>query len=128
RAWDYIRVIAIAAPDIITTALPLMTEDVAYSTTIAAEDGTTPITWSVTAGALPAGLTFNSAGVLDGTPTTAGVYDFTVTATNSVGTDTRQFTGIIFTPGSSGTLLWADEFDSDATETNWTGSNGDVVA
>ena len=40
-------------------------------------------TYAVTSGALPAGLTLNtSTGVISGNPTTAGVFTFTVTATN----------------------------------------------
>ena len=45
-------------------------------------------------GALPAGLTFYSSGVLSGTPApgTAGVYPITVTASSLVGSATQQFT------------------------------------
>ncbi len=45
-------------------------------------------------GALPAGVTFSSAGVLSGTPAagTAGSYPIEVSATNSVGTATQAFT------------------------------------
>ncbi|MGO9384086.1 MAG: beta strand repeat-containing protein, partial [Mycobacterium sp.] len=50
----------------------------AYSDTLTATGGTTPYTWSVNAGALPPGLSLSSAGVLAGTPTTAGSYPFTV--------------------------------------------------
>jgi len=45
---------------------------VAYSATLAAKGGTTPYTWSLTSGALPAGLSLNaSTGAITGTPTTA---------------------------------------------------------
>ena len=50
----------------------------AYTDTLTATGGTTPYTWSVNAGTLPAGLSLSSAGVLSGTPTTAGSYPFTV--------------------------------------------------
>ena len=49
-----------------------------YSDTLTATGGTTPYTWSVNAGTLPAGITLSSAGVLSGTPTTTGSYPFTV--------------------------------------------------
>jgi large repetitive protein len=49
-----------------------------YSYTFTATGGTTPYTWSVNAGTLPAGLTLSAAGVLSGTPTTTGTYPFTV--------------------------------------------------
>lgn len=44
-------------------------------------------TYSVTTGSLPAGLALNATtGAITGTPTTTGIFNFTVTATNSVGT------------------------------------------
>ena len=54
-------------------------------------------TYTVTAGALPAGVTLDPAtGAFSGTPTVAGPFDFTVTASNSIGTPTtRQFTGTV---------------------------------
>lgn len=40
----------------------------------------TPITWSITAGSLPAGITLSSDGFLTGIPTLAGAYMFTIQA------------------------------------------------
>jgi len=67
--------------------LPSGTAGTAYSQTLVANGGTPPYTWSVTAGALPAGLSLSSAGVLSGTPTTTGTANFTVRAADS-GTQT----------------------------------------
>lgn len=54
--------------------------------------GSTPMTWGVTVGSLPPGLTINSStGAISGTPTTAGSYSFTLQATNSAGSDTQDF-------------------------------------
>lgn len=80
-------------PVIAETSLNVIKTAVVFSQTLTAT-GYVPITWSVTAGTLPTGITLNpSTGELSGTPTGSGPYDFTVTATNTVGTDTQQFTG-----------------------------------
>jgi alpha-tubulin suppressor-like RCC1 family protein len=50
----------------------------AYSQTLAATGGATPYTWSKSSGTLPAGLTLSAAGVISGTPTTAGTSSVTV--------------------------------------------------
>ena len=72
-------VVAAQPPTITTTALPGASTGTAYSTTLQASEGTMPYTWSVSAGALPAGLSLAaSTGVISGTPTTAGTISFTV--------------------------------------------------
>jgi len=63
-----------------------------YSQTISASGGTAPYTYAVTTGTLPAGLTLSSAGVLSGTPTTAGTSNITITATDQNGcTGSKQY-------------------------------------
>ncbi|UGX88462.1 putative Ig domain-containing protein [Phyllobacterium meliloti] len=65
-------------------ALPDATVGAAYSQTFTASGGTAAYSYAVTAGALPAGLNLNlSNGTLSGTPTTAGPFSFSVTATDS---------------------------------------------
>ncbi|MEK6285730.1 MAG: putative Ig domain-containing protein [Acidobacteriota bacterium] len=55
-----------------------------YSQTVAASGGTAPFTFTVSSGGLPPGLTLNPAtGVISGTPTAAGTFNFTITATDS---------------------------------------------
>lgn len=57
-----------------------------YSQTITASGGTPSYTFVVATGALPAGLTLNpSTGTISGTPTTIGVFSFTIRATDSLG-------------------------------------------
>jgi hypothetical protein len=75
--------IVIAPLDITTTSLPNGSVGTPYSQTLQATGGTTPYTWSKTAGDLPAGLTLASTGIISGTPTTVGTYNFTVQVTDS---------------------------------------------
>ncbi|AZR36764.1 autotransporter domain-containing protein [Xanthomonas vasicola] len=64
-------------------SLPAATAGSAYSQTLTASGGTPGYTFVVSAGALPAGLTLNASGVLSGTPTASGSFNFTVTATDN---------------------------------------------
>ena len=54
-------------------------------------------TFSVTAGALPPGLNISAAGVISGTPTTAGTFNGTVTASNGNAPDATQAFSITIT-------------------------------
>ena len=57
---------------------------VVYSQTLTVTGAAGAVTWAMTSGALPAGLTLGSTtGVIDGTPTTAGSSTFTVVATDA---------------------------------------------
>jgi uncharacterized repeat protein (TIGR03803 family) len=78
---------------ITTTSLPDWTIKAGYNQTITATGGTGSLTLSQSAGTLPPGLALSSSGILSGTPSTAGTFSFTVTATDSLGaTAIRSFT------------------------------------
>ena len=67
-----------------TNSLPGGTTGTPYSGSLAAAGGTGTDTWSITSGALPAGLNLNAAtGAITGTPTTPGTSTVTVTATDT---------------------------------------------
>ena len=53
-----------------TSPLPDGAVGVPYSQTLSAGGGTPPYLWQITSGALPAGLTMSTGGVISGTPTT----------------------------------------------------------
>ena len=97
-------------PTITTTTLPGGTVGVAYNQTLAAT-GDAPITWAVTTGSLPAGLSLNAdTGAITGTPTTADSVTFTVTASNDAGTDTQELT-IVIAPATPPTITWPTASD-----------------
>lgn len=56
----------------------------AYNVQLQATGGSPPYTWSLATNSagLPPGLTLSSSGVISGSPTTPGIYDFTVQATD----------------------------------------------
>lgn len=76
------------APTITTTTLTRAIQDEAYSAQLAAT-GDATITYAVTTGLLPAGLSLSASGAITGTPTELGGNAFTVTATNAEGADTQ---------------------------------------
>lgn len=82
---------AITLPDITTTTLPGGMETVSYSQTLTYVSNA-PVDWSVSTGTLPAGLTLSAAGVISGTPTAAGTFNFTVQASNGGGSGTQALT------------------------------------
>ena len=77
-----------------------------------AATGTPAPAFAVVAGALPPGVTLDPAtGAFSGTPTSAGPYAFTLSASNGVGSaTTRAFAGIVEqAPGWSAQPGWAPE-------------------
>jgi len=73
-------------PSITTTSLPDARRNVSYSQTVQATGGVTPYAWTLASGALPAGLTLNgSTGVISGTPTRKGTFNFVVRVRDSQG-------------------------------------------
>jgi hypothetical protein len=87
RSYEII-IAAVGCPAILVNppTLPPATVTVPYSQTITASGGTGPYTFAITAGALPGGLVLNTAtGAITGTPTVAGLFSFTIQATDSLG-------------------------------------------
>lgn len=65
----------------------------AYQQQFSTSGGTAPYSYAVTTGALPGGLSLSTSGAISGTPTAAGGFAFTVTATDALGfTGTRDYT------------------------------------
>jgi uncharacterized protein (TIGR03437 family) len=82
--------IAVGNPDCPTitlnpATLPAGTTGTAYNQTVTATGGGGSVSFSISSGALPAGLSLAANGVLTGTPATAGNVSFTVRATDANG-------------------------------------------
>ena len=87
-------------PEIITSFLPSGAKGTPYSFRLTAS-GTTPITWSLKSGKMPAGLKLDSSGLISGTPTKAGKFTLTFKAVNSTNkNDTAKLTFQVFDPVS----------------------------
>jgi hypothetical protein len=87
------------APTITSSAtLTVGTQNSAYTWTFTAT-GASPITWSITSGALPTGMSLNSGtGVLSGTPSVYGTFTFTVQAANGTSPNATQNASLTINP------------------------------
>lgn len=88
----------VATPPVVTAAaLPVAAAGYSYSATVAATNGITPYTFSISSGSLPSGLTMSAAGAITGTAAGGNnvknsPISFTVQVTDSIGqTATRNF-------------------------------------
>ena len=69
--------------DILSESIPDGFVNQAYSFQLQACCGTTPYTYSIHSGSLPAGLSLSSSGLISGTPTTAGYTTVFIRITDS---------------------------------------------
>lgn len=93
--WFKESAAAASAPQFVTTSLNTITQSVAFTQALVL-NGTTPMTFNLTAGSLPSGMTLNaSTGVITGTPSASGSYSFTVQATNAVGSASQAYSGTV---------------------------------
>lgn len=84
---------SIIPPVVTPAALPNATYQTSgYSQTLLATGGNgTYLSWSVSSGSLPSGMSLDSStGIISGTPTSAGLYSFTVTVTSNSVTSAAQ--------------------------------------
>ncbi|CAM2867236.1 LamG-like jellyroll fold domain-containing protein [Rariglobus hedericola] len=90
-----------------TTTLPAFNWNSPGSVSLDAQGGVPQYAWSLASGALPAGLTFSSAGVLSGAPTVTGTFTFTAQVTDQLNQTANQaFT--LTVNSSSATVLYPE--------------------
>lgn len=103
-------------PSITTASLPEGKVNEEYATSLSA-NGSEPITWNVTDGNLPTGLNLSTNGKITGIPTAPGDYVFTVTASNDVGSVSKELTitvkdvDPIYSIQNSGDISFADALE-----------------
>jgi len=106
-----------SALTITTTSLPAGTISVFYSQALTATGGTTPYTWSIQSGSLPAGLSLvASTGVISGTPTATGTSSFTAKVTDSVSATATKALSIVI--NGADVLYQYTASDSEASTTS----------
>ena len=137
-----------APPSITTTSLAGGAVGTAYNATLGASGENITWTWAaVTGSSLPPGLELSTSGVISGTPTAQGTSNFTVTASNNGGSDSKPLsitissatnipvqsvsldkTSLELTEGGTGTLIATVE-PNNATNKNvtWASSNSAVA-
>jgi hypothetical protein len=108
----------------------MSTGEVYPPTTLAASGGTAPYTWAVTSatGTFPPGLALSAAGMISGSATSAGTYNFTVTVTDSATHTASGSLSIVIngklTITSSGTLSTVGAVGSAYTSTALAATGG----
>jgi uncharacterized repeat protein (TIGR01451 family) len=107
-------------PISLSPTLPNGTDGTPYSQAIMAtqagyQTSWGPINFAVTAGTLPTGLNLTTAGVLSGTPTAPGTFNFTVAASDlsGFGAGSQQVTVTVNPPPAPVVDTPADNFDYD---------------
>src|SRR5712692_5659597 len=86
---------------ITTASLPQGQQGNAYGAAFTATGGTTPYSWSISAGTPPAGIAMNANGNFAGLPTSAGTSSFTVTVADAASkTATGNFSATVVAGGN----------------------------
>jgi hypothetical protein len=101
-----------------------------YNQTITASGGTAPYTFTVSSGVLPDGLTLSLTGLLSGTPTATGTFNFTITAT-----DSNNCTGSQIYTIDINVCLFCDDFEDGVlplwvytpNSSFWSETNGSLI-
>jgi hypothetical protein len=95
---------SVPPPQILTTSLPDATTNAYYGAGLDVTNGSYPVLWSLTDGALPGGLALNIFGYISGYPTNLGLFSFTLKAQDSRGSNDVKALSINVRQAPSGPL------------------------
>ena len=93
-------------------SLPAGTVGLPYPGRLDAIAGTGAVTWSVSSGTLPTGLSLAQTGALVGTPQTAGRFSFAVSASDSAGHSTSRAYAVTINPSPRAGVWVSDATNS----------------
>lgn len=82
-ATQTLKIYVVQQLTIDTVTLPDGTASRSYAAALSVRNGVQPYVWTLTSGALPPGLNLLASGAIIGTPSTAGDYTFSLTASDS---------------------------------------------
>lgn len=95
----FVFTVTTSIPVIVVDSLSEATVGGDYSQILQANNGTIPVSWAVSGGSLPDGLTLDSStGEIAGVPTIAGVFGFTVQVTDASGQVATKDLSILVNP------------------------------
>jgi uncharacterized repeat protein (TIGR01451 family) len=116
--------VTIAEPlAVVAASLPDGVTSFGYTATVTTQGGVDPRTWAITQGALPPGVSLDpNTGLLTGTPTTPGTFNFTVQVTDSAlpPNVASQAMSIVITALADIDRTWAGVDNDWSNPANWT--------
>lgn len=115
-------------PIILTTSLEQGNLDVTYQQSLSAYGGVPGYTWTLHTGSLPPGLNISTTGLIYGTPTAIGAYNFIIQVKdNSNNTYLQSYTLVITSTGYSSNCCFC-VFTNEIVEFNSNSSTGVLTA
>jgi hypothetical protein len=101
RKADKAMTVTVLPPPLVfaTNSVPNSQQGSSFNYQLAATGGKPPYAWAVVAGALPAGLSLSAAsGIISGTPTVAGSFNFTIEVKDSESRSIRKALSLTVAP------------------------------
>jgi Putative Ig domain len=109
------------SPAITTTSLASGNVGTTYTPQTLTATGSSPVTWSITSGSLPTGLTLDGAtGVISGTPTVAATSSVTFRATNPGGYNDKTLSIVIAAASNAPTITFPTSLSAGTVGTAYT--------